>query len=179
MEEIENRGNCLQCWGTFLWRVPELLLRGGGSRALAAGFTLEPCTRLAANAVVIHLQTPITLELCLCTRVDTGLISLPVCWVLLWFSLFCLLRPFFFLFVVCRISKQLFTRRRLWTLLLLLCLYYHSFMCMSLAGGPGAKMESTWFCDFTIEIKKSNMTEEACCLWNYGFHWRTSLPNHN
>lgn len=82
MEQIKKKktqGNCLQRWGTFLWRVPELLLRGGGSQALAAGFTLKPCMRLAAHAVLIHLQTPIAPELCLCTRIDTSLIFLPIC----------------------------------------------------------------------------------------------------
>lgn len=171
----------MQHWGTFLWRVPELLLRGGGSQALAAAFTLEPCrsTQLMPS---LHVYKPLPLWSSLFAPALTPAWCCSQSsefWVgVLFFSSTPLLPPFFFLFIVCSARKHLFTSRRK-AMDTPGCCYHSSFMCLSLAGGPRAKMESTWLCDFTIEIKKSNMTEEACCLWNYRFQWRTSLPSRN
>lgn len=172
MEQIRAQSNCLQRWGNFC-DVSQSFCREPG---VGSWFHFGAVYELAAQAVVTHLQTSVTLGLCLCSQ------FVEFCLGFLFFFYFLKIIFFSFLFfLVCRINEHLFTSRNKgpghsW---LLLSLCYHSFICINLAGGPGAKIGSTWFCDFTIEIKKSNMTEEACCLWNYRFQWRPSLPNHN
>lgn len=180
VEQIKKHGNCLQHWGTFLWHVPELLLRGGGSQALAAAFTLEPCTSAQLTQLLL-VYKPLPLWSALFAPASTPAwcrSQSAEFWIGVLFFFPPPPTPFSPLFIVCSMRKHLFTSRRK-TIDTPGCCYHSSFMCLSLAGGPRAKMESTWLCDFTIEIKKSNMTEEACCLWNYRFQRRTSLPSRN
>jgi len=94
-------------------------------------------------------------------------------------SFFFIFILFYFIFV-CRISRFISkSRNRAVDAPGCLSPFATTPLSVRVAGCPRAKMESTWLCNFTIEIKESNMTEEACCLWNYGFQWRTFLPNHN
>lgn len=83
---------------------------------------------------------------------------------------------FYFIFV-CRISRFIFkSRNKAVDTPGCLSPFATTPLGVRVEGCPRAKMESTWLCNLTIEIKKSNMTEEACCLWNYGFQRETFLP---